>query len=249
MIKLIDVHKNFRGQKVLDGVHLHCRAGETTVLLGRSGSGKSVTLKHIIGLVQPDSGRIMIDGEDITSMDNFRLNEVRRKFGMLFQDGALFDSMTVEENVGFPLKEARKYSKAEIREKVKESLAEVGLYGIERKMPSELSGGMRKRVALARSIVLSPSILLYDEPTTGLDPIMSDLITKLIDTTGRSHNATSFIISHDIESSLRIADQVAVLYQGKILFSGTPEEIRHSEEPFIKAFLAGAQGDVFGESG
>jgi phospholipid/cholesterol/gamma-HCH transport system ATP-binding protein len=247
MIKLIDVYKEFRGQKVLDGVNLHCRRGEITVLIGRSGSGKSVTLKHIIGLLKPDSGKILIEDEDITTMDPFQLNDMRRKFGMLFQEGALFDSMTVGENVGFPLYEARRFTKKEIAEKVKDSLAEVGLFGIENKMPSELSGGMRKRVALARAIVLSPSILLYDEPTTGLDPIMCDSISNLILRTQQHFGHTSFIISHDIESAFRIAHQVAVLYNGKILAAGTPEEVRNSNEPFIAAFISGRHAEQFEE--
>ncbi len=247
MIKLIDVKKAFRNQQVLDGLNLNCRKGEITVLLGRSGGGKSVTLKHIIGLLRPDSGQVLIEDEDITKMDSVQINRVRKKFGMLFQDGALFDSMTVGENVGFPLKEARKYTKEEIEEKVRESLAEVGLYGIEQKMPSELSGGMRKRAALARAIVLRPSIILYDEPTTGLDPIMTDSVNNLILHMQKSLGCTSFIISHDIEATFRIADQVAVLYKGKIIQNGKPEVIQNSDHPFVHAFIRGEEGDKFAE--
>jgi phospholipid/cholesterol/gamma-HCH transport system ATP-binding protein len=247
MIKLIEIKKAFKGQQVLDGINLHCRKGEITVLLGRSGGGKSVSLKHIIGLLKPDSGQVLIEDEDITKMDSVKINRVRKKFGMLFQDGALFDSMTVGENVGFPLKESRKYTRAEIEVKVRESLAEVGLHGIEQKMPSELSGGMRKRAALARSIVLRPSIILYDEPTTGLDPIMTDSINNLILQMQKNLGCTSFIISHDIEATFRIADQVAVLYRGKIILAGKPDEVRNSDHPFIHAFIRGEEGEKFAE--
>jgi len=245
MIKLIDVRKSFKGQQVLDGVNLECPRGKITILLGRSGSGKSVTLKHIIGLIKPDAGRVLIEGEDISKMDGWELNETRRKFGMLFQDGALFDSMTVGENVGFPLKEARRFTSLEIREKIAEALSEVGLHGVEHKLPSELSGGMRKRAALARAIVLSPSIMLYDEPTTGLDPIMTDSINQLIKRTQEHLNHTAFIISHDIAGAFRIADQLTVLYQGKILAAGPPEEIRKSTDPFISAFISGKHAEEF----
>ncbi|MBZ0273073.1 ABC transporter ATP-binding protein [bacterium] len=247
MIKLINVRKAFRGQTILDGIDLHCRRGEITVLIGRSGSGKSVTLKHIIGLIPPDSGQVMIDDEDITRLNSVELNKLRRKFGMLFQDGALFDSMTVAENVGFPLKESRKYTRKEIEDKVRESLDEVGLHGIEHKLPSELSGGMRKRVALARAIVLSPLIMLYDEPTTGLDPLMTDSINRLIVNTQEHLQHTVFIISHDIDASLRIADQIAVLRDGKIIAAGPPDEIRASKDPFIQAFISGEHGEEFDE--
>ncbi|MCB9490422.1 MAG: ABC transporter ATP-binding protein, partial [Deltaproteobacteria bacterium] len=239
MIKLIDVHKTFRGQKVLNGINMHCRKGEITVLIGRSGSGKSVSLKHIIGLINPDSGQVLIEGHDITKMDSINLNETRRKFGMLFQDGAMFDSMTIEENVGFPLKEQYAYTKAEIKERVREALAQVGLYGVEHKLPSELSGGMRKRAALARAIILSPKILLYDEPTTGLDPIMTDSVNRLIVKTQQELGITSFIISHDMEAAFRIAHQICVLYQGRIIAAGSPSEIRASTDPFISAFISG----------
>lgn len=249
MIRLIDLQKSFKEQKVLDGINLHCRKGEITVLIGRSGGGKSVTLKHIIGLLRPDSGEVLIDGEDITKMNSVALNQIRRKFGMLFQDGALFDSMTVGDNVAFPMKESRRFTAKEIEEKVRESLAEVGLHGVEQKMPSELSGGMRKRAALARAIVLEPSILLYDEPTTGLDPIMTDSINKLIKRTHEHMKHTAFIISHDIEAAMRIADQVAVLYKGRIIAAGKPEEISASRDPFISAFIRGEHGDRFAEIG
>lgn len=242
VIQLLDVHKAFGVHKVLQGINLSCRKNEITILIGRSGSGKSVTLKHLIGLLMPDSGQVLVDGVDITTLGAVELNNMRRKFGMLFQDGALFDSMTVAENVGFPLKETRKFTKEEIAEKVREALAEVGLHGVEYKMPSELSGGMRKRVALARAIVLGPEIVLYDEPTTGLDPIMTDSIHRLIKSTKEHLGHTSFIISHDIAASLKIADNLAVLYEGRIIASGPPREIQQNPHPFIQAFLSGEHG-------
>src|SRR3989339_92529 len=180
MIKLVDLHKSFRTQKVLDGLDLEIEAGKTTVIIGRSGGGKSVLLKHIIGLIRPDSGEVLIDGTDITRLGDRDLNEIRKKFGMLFQEAALFDSMTVGENVAFPLREHTKLSDTEIRNIVADRLKAVGLTGAEGKMPSELSGGMRKRVGLARAIALQPRIILYDEPTTGLDPLMTDAINHLI---------------------------------------------------------------------
>ncbi|MHB9096627.1 MAG: ABC transporter ATP-binding protein, partial [Syntrophales bacterium] len=180
MIKLIDLHKSFGKQAVLDGVDLEIEAGKTTVIIGRSGGGKSVLLKHIIGLLRPDEGEVLIDGTDITKLGDRDLNEIRKKFGMLFQEAALFDSMTVGENVAFPLREHTRMKEEEIRRAVADRLRSVGLTGVEGKMPSELSGGMRKRVGLARAIAMQPRIVLFDEPTTGLDPVMAEAINRLI---------------------------------------------------------------------
>ena len=243
MIRLVDVHKSFRGQPILDGLDLEIEAGRITVLLGRSGSGKSVTLKHIIGLLKPDAGQVLIDGEDITTLDDQAINRVRARFGVLFQDGALFDSMSVWENIAFPLVEHTRFKPDEIRARVAEALEAVGLSGIEHKMPSELSGGMRKRVGLARAIVRKPDVVLYDEPTSGLDPLMTDSINRLIVATQQKFNLTNFIISHDVEAALRIAHKIAVLFHGKILLEGTPDEIRRSPHPFIRAFIEGKQGE------
>ncbi|MCC6156947.1 MAG: ABC transporter ATP-binding protein [Deltaproteobacteria bacterium] len=239
VIQMLDVYKSFGAHKVLQGVNLTCEKNQITILIGRSGSGKSVTLKHLIGLLMPDAGRVLIDGIDMTQLGPIELNNMRRKFGMLFQDGALFDSMNVAENVAFPIKETRKFTKSEIAEKVRDALEEVGLHGVGQKMPSELSGGMRKRAALARAIVLGPDIMLYDEPTTGLDPIMTDSIHRLIRSTKEHLGHTSFIISHDISAAMKIADQMAVLYEGRIIATGPPDEIRRHDHPFIQAFLAG----------
>jgi len=243
MIVLDQIYKSFRGQRVLDGVDLRIPKGQITVLLGRSGGGKSVTLKHIIGLIKPDSGKVVVDDEDITDLDDREMNRVRRKFGILFQDGALFDSMTVFENVAFPLVEHTKLSRKEIEDKVCHALTSVGLANVDEKMPGELSGGMRKRVGLARAVVVEPEIILYDEPTSGLDPLMTDAINNLITDTQKQFNLTNFIISHDVEASLRIADKIAVLYEGKILEEGTPDDIRASENPFVRAFIEGKRGD------
>lgn len=243
MIVLEEVHKSFRSQRVLDGLSLEIPGGKITVLLGRSGSGKSVTLKHIIGLVKPDAGRVLVDGEDITTLDAAALNRVRRKFGVLFQDGALFDSMNVFENIAFPLVEHAHLKPAEVRARVEEALEAVSLHHMEAKMPAELSGGMRKRVGLARAIVLKPSIILYDEPTSGLDPLLTDNINELILQTQQKFNLTNFIISHDVNAALRIADKIAVLYEGKILEEGTPDQIRESANPFVRAFIEGRQGE------
>jgi len=243
VISLIDLHKYFQSQKVLDGLNLEIPDGRITILLGRSGSGKSVTLKHIIGLIRPDSGKVIVDDQDIATMDTPTLNQFRRRFGMLFQDGALFDSMTVGENIAFPLIEHTRLSKKEIVSKVAETLEMVGLSNIEQKIPSELSGGMRKRVGLARAIVLQPKILLFDEPTTGLDPLMIDNINRLIVDTQKQLNVTAFIISHDVEATLEIAHKVAVLHKGKIVEAGPPDQIRQSQHPFVRAFLDRKEGE------
>jgi len=240
MIKLVDLHKSFGRQKVLDGLDIEIEHGKTTVIIGRSGGGKSVLLKHIIGLIRPDRGQVLIDGMDITKLNDRALNEIRKKFGMLFQDAALFDSMTVGENVAFPLREQTSMKEKEIRETVAERLRSVGLTGVEEKIPSELSGGMRKRVGLARAIALRPQIVLFDEPTTGLDPVMTEAINRLIIDTQKNFNLTCVVISHDIRSILEIGHRVAMLYEGKIIEYGTPDELRTSRNPVIVQFLAGS---------
>jgi phospholipid/cholesterol/gamma-HCH transport system ATP-binding protein len=240
MIELIDIHKSFGRQKVLNGLNLTIEDNKTTVIIGRSGGGKSVLLKHIIGLLRPDKGRVLVDGVDITKLNDRELNDIRRKFGMLFQEGALFDSMNVGENVAFPLIEHTKLKEVEIREIIADRLKAVGLSGIENKMPSELSGGMRKRVALARAIALQPQIVLFDEPTTGLDPVLSEAINQLIISTQKNFNLTCIVISHDLESIFKIAHRIALLYEGKIIEYGTPEEIRRSKNPVLVQFLAGS---------
>ena len=237
MIKLIKISKSFNGQKVLDELDLNIDPEKITVIIGQSGGGKSVLLKHIIGLIRPDSGQIIIDGIDITNLNDKKLNEVRKKFGMLFQDAALFDSMTVGENVAFPLNEHTRLSRKEVNKTVNEKLNLVGLENVTHKMPSELSGGMRKRVGLARAIALDPKIVLFDEPTTGLDPIMRESVDRLIVSTQRRTKATFVVISHDIESTFMIAHKVAMLYQGKIVAAGTPDEIRSSDNSFVKGFI------------
>ena len=245
MIQIKNLHKSFGEQKVLDGVNLDIPEGSITVILGRSGAGKSVLLKHIIGLLKADSGQVLIDQQDLTKLSDFDLYECRKKFGMLFQNGALFDSLNVFENVAFPLKEHTKFSDEEIAAIVQEKLKLVGLSKVDHKMPSELSGGMRKRVGLARAIALSPQIILYDEPTTGLDPLMTDSVNHLILETQKKLNVTSVVISHDIESTFFLADKVAMLYEGKIIEQSPPDQFRKSAHPFVKQFLEGkSEGKV-----
>jgi phospholipid/cholesterol/gamma-HCH transport system ATP-binding protein len=240
MIKLVDLHKSFGKQKVLDGLDLDIEEGKTTVIIGRSGGGKSVLLKHIIGLIRPDRGQVLIDGTDITKLNDRELNEIRKKFGMLFQEGALFDSMTVGENVAFPLREHTQMTEEEIRETVADRLRSVGLTGVEEKIPSELSGGMRKRVGLARAIAMRPRIVLFDEPTTGLDPVMTEAVNRLILDTQKGFDLTCVVISHDIRSIFEIGHRIAMLYDGRIIEYGTPEELRASRNPVIVQFLAGS---------
>jgi phospholipid/cholesterol/gamma-HCH transport system ATP-binding protein len=240
VIKLVDLRKSFGRQLVLDGLNLEIEAGKTTVIIGRSGGGKSVLLKHIIGLIRPEKGQVLVDGTDITKLDERALNEIRKRFGMLFQEAALFDSMTVAENVAFPLREHTRMKEGEIRKTVADRLHAVGLTGIEAKMPSELSGGMRKRVGLARAIAMQPEIVLFDEPTTGLDPVMSEAINRLIVDTQENFNLTCVVISHDIQSIFTIGHRIAMLYEGKIIEYGTPEELRASTNPVIVQFLAGS---------
>jgi phospholipid/cholesterol/gamma-HCH transport system ATP-binding protein len=239
MIHLVNVNKSFRDQPVLRDLNLTIPTGQTTVIIGRSGGGKSVLLKHIMGLIRPDSGEIWIDGEEINRLRERDLYRIRKRFGMLFQEGALFDSMTIGENVAFPLREHRQMTSKDIENTVIEKLGLVGLSGVENKMPSELSGGMRKRAALARAIALEPDILLFDEPTTGLDPIMTAAIDHLVIETQNRFQLTCVVISHDIQSVFRIAHNIAMLYEGNIIEQGTPEAFSRSTNNIVQDFILG----------
>ena len=225
---------------MLRGVNLTVEKGESMTVIGGSGSGKSVLIKHIIGLLFPDRGQVMVDGEVLNNLDEQGLNEVRKKFGMLFQGAALFDSLTVWENVGFGLKQHTKMSDKEIRDVATQKLALVGLREVEDKMPSDLSGGMKKRVGLARAIAMDPHIILYDEPTTGLDPITADAINDLIVDLRKKLGVTSVAITHDMHSAYKISDRIAMLYKGEIQETGTPDEIRGTSNPIVKQFITGS---------
>lgn len=240
LIQIEDLHKSFDGQQVLTGVDISIERGESIVVIGQSGCGKSVLIKHLIRLLEPDRGRVILDGDDISKYDFQRLTRLRQRFGMLFQSAALFDSMTVEENVGLGLKESRRYSADEIRDIVNEKLDLVGLSGVNDKSPAELSGGMRKRVGLARAIAGSPEILLYDEPTTGLDPITADMINELIVHLREKLEVTSVAVTHDMTSAYRIADRIVMLYDGRVQFQGTPDETKSSADPVVKQFITGS---------
>lgn len=240
MIQLTEVHKSFGAQKVLNGLNLSIPAGQITAIIGPSGEGKSVLIKHIIGLLQPDSGRIEVDGESILGLRRSALNRIREKFGMLFQNAALFDSMNVFENVAFPLREKTKLSKSEIHSRVLSALEDVGLKNVELKFTDELSGGMKKRVGLARALLLNPKIILFDEPTTGLDPIIKRAIHQLIRETHEKFGFTAVIVSHEIPDIFDIARNVAMLYQGKILQFGTANEIMNSSHPVVRQFISGS---------
>lgn len=237
MIKITDLHKSFNEHEVLNGVNLYVPKGQITVIIGPSGCGKTSILRHMIGLLKPDKGKVVVDGIDLASLDRLGLNKLRRRFGMLFQHAALFDSMNVYQNIAFPILEHTQLKKHQIEKIVAEKLRLVGLTGIERKMPSELSGGMRKRVGLARAIALEPEIILYDEPTTGLDPIMAEAIDELILEMQKKLDVTSLVISHDIASTFHIADQIAMVYQGRVVTHGTPDEFRQSKNEAVREFL------------
>jgi len=239
MIEVRDLKKSFGGSAVLDGVSLRIEDGESVAIIGRSGGGKSVLLKHIIGLLQPESGVVLIDGENIELMNERQLIHVREKFGMVFQGAALFDSMTVAENVAFPLQRKGKHTAAEITRLVCRALDVVGLPGTEKKNPAELSGGMRKRVGLARAIIYEPRIVLYDEPTTGLDPIVSDSIDKLIIRVRETLKVTSVVVTHDMRSARRVGQRVLMLHDKKIYAGGTPEELFASHDPIVRQFIDG----------
>ncbi len=240
MIEVHNVHKSFGPQQVLRGVELTVEQGESMTVIGGSGSGKSVLIKHIIGLLFPDRGEVIVDGQRLNGLDQRSLNEVRKKFGMLFQMAALFDSLSVWENVGFSLKQHTNMSDAKIRAVATEKLALVGLKGIEDKMPAELSGGMKKRVGLARAIAINPSIILYDEPTTGLDPISADAINDLIIELRKKLGVTSVAITHDMHSAYKISDRIAMLYKGEILETGTPDEIKQTTNHIVHQFITGS---------
>lgn len=239
MIEVRDLHKSFGSQSVLDGVNLRIEKGESVVIIGRSGSGKSILLKHLIGLLIPDAGHVLIEGEDIVRMDERELLRIRQKFGMLFQGAALFDSMTVAENVAFAFRRNRTLSREAVAKRVANALNMVDLSGTEDKKPSELSGGMKKRVGLARAIVYEPAIVLYDEPTTGLDPIVSDSIDRLIIRVRDRLKVTTIVVTHDMRSARRVGQKILMLHDKKIYASGTPEEFFSSSDPVVRQFVDG----------
>lgn len=242
-IRVRNLHKSFAAQEVLCGVDLDIVRGRINVIIGGSGAGKSVLMKHLIGLLKPDRGEIIVDGQNIVGLDDFQMNVVRQKFGMVFQYAALFDSMTVEENVMFPLLEHRKkdLSVKQMRQIVRDKLHELGLVDIEHKYPAELSGGMRKRVGLARAIVMAPEVLFYDEPTTGLDPIATKNVDEMIAEISERLHITSVVISHDMASTFRIGHRIAMLYQGQIIACGSPTEILRNPHPQLAEFIANSQ--------
>jgi phospholipid/cholesterol/gamma-HCH transport system ATP-binding protein len=239
MIEIQRLSKSFDDHKVLDRVSLTIKTGETMVIIGRSGCGKSVLLKHIIGLLRPDDGAVLVDGANLTSLSGRALDELRLKFGMLFQSAALFDSMTVFENVAFPLREHTTMDKAAIAQRVRECLQLVGLEGADDLYPAEVSGGMRKRAGLARALAMSPEIVLYDEPTTGIDPIMGDIVNDLIIALRDRLKVTSVVVTHDMRSAYKVADRIAMLYNGGIVEVGSPDAIRQSSNPVVQQFIKG----------
>jgi len=243
MIEVRDLKKSFGSNTILDGLSFRIEKGESVVIIGRSGGGKSVLLKHLIGLLQPDAGQVLVDGEDIVPMNERELLRVRRKFGMLFQGAALFDSMTVAENVAFAFRQDRSLPESEVRAKVANVLEMVDLPGTEEKKPSELSGGMRKRVGLARAIIYEPQIVLYDEPTTGLDPIVSDSIDKLMLRVRDRLDVTSVVVTHDMRSARRVGQRIMMLHDKKIHATGTAEEIFNSQDPIVRRFIEGVSDD------
>ena len=245
IVQFQDVVKTFGIQTVLDRVSLAIPAGKTTVIAGGSGQGKSVTLKLILGLLRPDSGRILVEGQDITRMRRKELNRIRTDFGVLFQGAALLDSLTVYDNVALPLVERTKLGRQEVRDRVLTTLAQLGLEGSENKFPAQLSGGMKKRVGLARALQLQPKIMLFDEPTTGLDPEKSMEIYQLFHRTQHQFGYTSIIVSHDIPKIFNLADQVVLLNRGQVRIFATPEEIPRSEEPAIREFVKKTMGDIY----
>jgi len=246
VIVLENLHKAFDGVPVLSGVDLRVRKGETLVIIGRSGTGKSVTLKHIIGLLTPDAGRVTVFGQDLSQLGQKELLGLRLRIGYLFQSGALLNWLTIAENVALPLREHRRdLSEEEIHRRVDEKLRLVDMLGARNKLPAEVSGGMKKRAGLARAIVMDPEIILYDEPTSGLDPVMAAAINDLVRRTQRATGATQVVVTHDMQSAYTIGDRIAMLYQGRIIALGTPEEIRESRDPVVRQFVRGeAEGPI-----
>ncbi|MCM8780219.1 MAG: ABC transporter ATP-binding protein [Candidatus Omnitrophica bacterium] len=239
MIDIQGISKSFNGRQVLNNLSLKIPAEKTTVIIGRSGCGKSVLLKHIMRILKPEAGLIYIDGQEITRLEEKEMNKLRLKMGMVFQGGALFDSLTVAENVGFGLIENTKLDRKTILEKVRRSLDLVGLEGIEERWPAELSGGMKKRVALARAICLEPKIILYDEPTTGVDPITADAINELIINTRDKLGVTSIVVTHDMTSAYKVADRIAMMFGGRIIKEGISTDIQKSDDPYVHQFING----------
>ncbi len=246
MIVFDNVHKRFGSKHILNGINLAVKKGETMVVIGRSGIGKSVTLKHLVGLVKPDQGEVWVDGKSVTRMPEWEVYEMRKRFGMLHQGGALIRSMTVGENVALPLREHDNYPESEIWKKVKEKLALVHLNEVEDMMPTILSGGMRNRVGLARAIIREPEIILYDEPTTGLDPIMANAINELVVDLKNKFGVTSIVVTHDMPGAFRIADRIAMLSKGKIIKIGSPQEFLETEDPVVKQFVFGEEEQTEG---
>ena len=239
MIEIQRLSKKFNKNLVLNELSLNVPTGQTCVIIGRSGCGKSVLLKHIVGLLKPDSGKVLVENKEVASLKELELVALRAKISMVFQGGALFDSMDVSENVGFGLLEHTRLSRKEIAERVEESLSLVGLGGIGNLLPSELSGGMKKRVALARAICIKPEIILYDEPTTGVDPITADTINELICSLHDKLKVTSLVVTHDMKSAYHIADNIAMMYKGKIILEGTPKQIQETHHPVVHQFIHG----------
>jgi phospholipid/cholesterol/gamma-HCH transport system ATP-binding protein len=239
VIQVTGLRRSFGAQAVLRGLDLEVGSGEILVVIGRSGGGKSVLLKHLIGLLRPDAGHILVDGVDITRLARAALDRIRERYGVVFQGGALFDSMSVYDNVAFPLREKTSLRAADIRQRVEEKLAQVGLEGMGAKNPAEISGGMRKRVAIARALVTEPEVVFFDEPTTGLDPILVNTIHHLIVELHRKFRFTAVVVSHEIPEIFRIADRVAMLHDGVIVDSGSPEAIQSSTNPVVQQFIRG----------
>ncbi len=245
MIEIAHLHKSFGNHVILNDLNLTIKEGETKVIIGRSGTGKSVLLKNIIGILRPDSGSIKISGTEVTTLNERDYNKIRMQMGMVFQGGALFDSMNVAENVAFVLDEFMNIERKTVRAKVERCLGMVGLSGIEEMMPSELSGGMRKRVSLARVLCMEPRIIFYDEPTTGVDPITSDVINNLIVDLRHKLKVTSIVVTHDMNSAYKVADNIVMLYHGQVVAEGTPKEIQSTKHPVVKQFINGeAKGPI-----